>query len=149
MRLPVPRNRLVTLTILASVLTLAVTVGLAYPSLIPGTGPPQDADVVLADSNPSSTIEEAPAASTDASTSTAAAATPDAGDARFTPEGAPSTAAPPPTPNPNFTPAVQTTTGGSGGFLDHDGEHEGKHEEEHEEDEEHEREEHEDEWEDD
>jgi len=122
MRLPVPRNRLVTLSIVAALLTTVVTVGLANPTLFTDASP---ADAVTVGGGG---VPVTPAADIAPSTGTA------------TP---PSTAADGqvagiPTPNPDFTPAVGTATP-SGGEREW-GEHEEyEHEEyEHEEYEEHE-----------
>lgn len=106
MRSPVPKNRLVTLTLLAALLTGALTVGLAYPTLLPGT------DTI-----------ESPAAGDQAigvagAGGAAPTATPGmAGDG--TPTAAPET----PTPNPNFTPAVKTTTPSGHEYEEHEHEH--------------------------
>lgn len=90
MRLPVPRNRLVAVTLLGAVVTAVLAATLAAPGFGLGTDRPGGAtDAVAADA---------------------------------------------PTPNGNFTPAVQTQSGGTGSYEED--EHEGEYEE-------HEREEHE------
>lgn len=88
MRNPIPRNRLVVLTLLGAVLTGVVAVGLA----VPGLG--------LQQTDPG---------------------TVDAGAQATLPSDAP-------TPNENFTPAVQQT--GGGGEHEEE-EHEDEHEDEH------------------
>lgn len=103
MRIPVPRSRLVTLAIVAALLTGVVTIGLANPALFPGAGPGETA--------PSQ--GPTPASATDApvggaSGDLATAPPPTAGTPAGDGAQQPSTAAPAPTPNPNFTPAVQT-----------------------------------------
>lgn len=70
MRLPIPTNRLVALTLLGAVLTTLLAAGLTAPSIFPGTDP-------TADPAQSGTL------SADA-----------------------------PTPNPDFTPAIQRAPGG-------------------------------------
>jgi len=109
MRSPVPRNRLVALSILAALLTGAIT---AYPALLPGAdtmespaaGDPGVGLAAAGDAGPTS-----PTAT--AGTAGAGASTPSA--------GAPTAAPAVPTPNPDFTPAVETATPSG-----HEGEHE-------------------------
>jgi len=93
MRIPVPRNRLVALTVLGMVLTGGLGLALASPSLLPGDdGPP---------------------------------AQPNASSA--------SLGADAPTPNPDFTPAVQSQPAGGDDHEEYEDHEYG--EEEHEEDE--------------
>jgi len=112
MRLPVPRNRIVTLSILAALVTGLVTVGLADPSLLTDTSPADAVTLGGSGGQVTPAADVAPAAADGSTSSTSAN------------EGAAGT----PTPNPNFTPAVQSATPSGG---EHDwGDHE---EEEHEE----------------
>jgi len=132
MRIPVPRSRLVTLSILAALITAVVTVGLANPSMLPGTdtvtmvGAPAVADAGLDEAGTAPTkAQEEPAE--DASEDVSAADTSGA-DTPTAPvqaaEQPPVTAAAPPTPNPNFTPAVGTATPNGGQGDDEEGGHE-------------------------
>ncbi|MFB6129266.1 MAG: hypothetical protein ABEJ28_00400 [Salinigranum sp.] len=133
MRIPVPKHTLVTLTLVGAFLTAALTAGLAHPDAVDGLRTeaaralsPDDAAMgdaraagisggATADvrsrpttpshrptASPQPTARPQPAASPTASAPVAQQSTPQA-----TPE--------PPTPNPNFTPEVQTVTSGSGG----------------------------------
>lgn len=76
MRIPIPTNRLVALTLVGALLTGIVSLGLASPSLLTGSNAADDALGAGAQPGGSGQL---------------------AGDA--------------PTPNPDFTPAVQTATG--------------------------------------
>lgn len=98
MRIPLPKNTLVSLTLVGAVLVAAVSLALAFPSAVPG----MTTDKMASNDN--------------AGTGTSIAS-----DA--------------PTPNPDFTPAVQTQSGGE--HEEHEG-YEHEESEEHEEHEEHE-----------